>query len=136
MATKKRAAKAAPAKAKAPDLLLQSDKPVEAPVIETAAPGSFRLEDALFVTLAGRIVGKGYPHPGEVIVDVALEDGQNHQRFSTYTYDGTIDVGLMGISGPGTWVFHTESPVTQVGAGRDDHAQVIRVGGGHKLVVR
>ncbi len=120
--------------------------PVVAPIIEDKLPGKFKivaadgsgkeLKDELLVTLQARVIGEDFPHPGEVIIDVKREDGQDHQRFSTYTYDGQIDVGLMGINGPGTWVFHAESQVTQVGDGRDDHLPVIRQSGERKLIVR
>jgi len=120
--------------------------PIVAPVLDEGLKGKFeivrndgsgdKVKEALYAGLDLRVVGEGFPHPGEVIIDVAKEDGQDHQRFSAYTYDGTIDLGLMGISGPGTWLFNAESPVTQVGDGRDDHLPVIRVGKEQKLVVK
>lgn len=120
--------------------------PVVAPIIEKGLKGKFKIvrreeateeiKDELFVLLDGRIIGDGFPHPGEIIIDVRREDGQDHQRFSTFTHDGRIDVGLMGISGPGTWLFHAEAQVTQVGEGRDDHLPVIRESPVRKLIVR
>jgi hypothetical protein len=83
-----------------------------------------------------RLVGAGYPAPGEIIIDVRREDGQDHQRFSAWTDDGRLDTPLPGINGPGVWVFRTESPVTQVGEGREDHLPVIRQGKDVKLTVR
>ncbi len=119
--------------------------PVVAPIIEEDLPITFKiidsltgreLEDELWVTMSPRIYGDDFPAPGEVILDVRREDGQDHQRFSTYTYDGTIDVALPGVNGPGTWIFHAEAPVTKVGEGRDDHLPVIRQSDEVQLIVR
>ena len=121
--------------------------PVVAPIIEGGL-GKAKIElrnrlngetvkdDVLFTQFQGRILGEGFPFPGEVILDLKREDGQDHQRFSTYTYDGTIDIDLNGINGPGTWVMHAESPVTQVGEGREDHLPVIRESDEVTLVTR
>lgn len=80
-------------------------------------------------------VGEGFPAPGEVIIDLMKKDGQSHQRYSTWTDDGSFEVALPGSFGPGDWLIHAESPVTQVGEGRKDNRQEIRVGKELKLEV-
>lgn len=79
--------------------------------------------------------GKDFPAPGEVIFDIRQEDGQNHQRYSAWTEDGTFDVQLPGVLGPGTWLLHAESLITQVGEGRPDHLPLIKVGEEIKIEV-
>ncbi len=79
--------------------------------------------------------GKNFPYPGEVIFDIRREDGQDHQRYSAWTDDGTFDVALPGVLGPGDWLIHAEALITQVGDGRDDHLPLIKVGEEQKLEV-
>jgi hypothetical protein len=70
-----------------------------------------------FVGFNLHVVGEDFPHPGEVVVDIARANGQDHQRFSTWTDDGAIDIPVPGINGVGDWVLRCESLVTQVGEG-------------------
>lgn len=72
------------------------------------------------------VQGDGFPFPGEVIVTVQREDGQDRQRFSTWTEDGSIDIPLPGINGPGSWEISAETLVTQVGEGREDGLPLIK----------
>lgn len=120
--------------------------PVVAPIIEPLKGGSFevvrgdgsgdKVTESVQRLFDGRVWGTGYVAPGEVIIDVRKEDGQDHQRFSTYSYDGTVDFSLGGIlNSPGTWLIHLEQPVTQVGEGRDDHLPVVREGKATKVTI-
>lgn len=81
---------------------------------------------ARFVGYNLHILGEDFPSPGEVIIDIRQKSGANHQRFSTWTEDGYIDVVLPGITGVGDYLVHAESLVTQVGEGRDDHLPLIK----------
>lgn len=81
---------------------------------------------ARFVGFNLHLLGEDFPYPGEVVIDIRRNDGQDHQRYSTWTTDGNIDVPLPGIVGIGDYVIHCESLVTQVGEGRDDRLPLIK----------
>lgn len=115
--------------------------PVTAPVIESG--GSIRIVSrrdddadtkegftevtkARFVGFNLHLIGEDFPK-GEVIIDIRrAENAGDHQRFSTWTESGSIDGPLPGILGPGDYLVHCETVVTQVGEGRDDHQQLIK----------
>lgn len=118
--------------------------PVVAPIIIEDLPITFKvieqttgheIEDDLWVTMTPRIYGEDFPN-GEIIIDVKREDGQDHQRFSTWSDSGIVDIAAPGINGPGTWVYHMEAPVTTVGEGRDDHLPQIRQSDDVQVIVR
>lgn len=117
--------------------------PVVAPVIEDS-PGKIKIvsrregakfekgldyvetKSERFVGFNLHIIGEDFPYPGEVVIDIRRDNEQDHQRFSTWTEDGNIDVVLPGINGVGDWLVHCESLVTQVGEGRDDRLPLIK----------
>ena len=90
-------------------------------------------DSARFVGFNLHIIAENLPYPGEVIIDIRRENGQDHQRFSAWTEDGNLDTVLPGINGTGDWVVHLESLVTQVGEGRDDRLPLIKETAERKL---
>ena len=79
--------------------------------LEPEEPKDEKVRTAIFSTFDARAVGSGFP-PGEIILDVQLEDGQEHRRFSTWAGDGSFDVSLSGmIIGPGVWLIRPETAV-------------------------
>lgn len=137
--------------------------PVVAPVVEETLEGTLKLVTREEINLAqhrnaeGRLEmpeaeaskrkvrmgelsglwlqGENFPHPGEVIFDIRRSDGQDHQRYSAWTDDGSFDVQLPGVMGPGSWLLHAEALITQVGDGREDHLPLIKVGKEFELEV-
>jgi hypothetical protein len=123
-----------------------SGPPVVAPIVEEKLSPKINITSDGSRLKSGEEIAMGsgihlyatdLPFPGEVILDVRRKDGSEHQRFSTYTSDGSADFALAAITpSPGEWVYHVESPVTRVGEGRDDHLPLIHASDEQSLVVK
>ncbi|HEX5016509.1 MAG TPA: hypothetical protein VFX15_02860 [Actinomycetes bacterium] len=79
-----------------------------------------------FVGFVAHVVGEDLPWPAEIIVDIRRKDGSDHQRFSAWSENGTIDVPLPGITGVGDYVLHLEHLETRVGEGSDERLPIVR----------
>lgn len=111
--------------------------PVVAPVIEDSdakvkiisrQPGEAESSKTKSVRFVGHVLaltGEGFDR-GEVIIDIRRENQSDHQRFSAWSEDGTIDVPVPGINGIGDWLLHCEQLTTEVGEGREDGLPLVK----------